>query len=389
MSNTITTAPKLEVNQEFKSIKALADYLSYPLPTGGTARQAALKKWKKYFLWEKTSKNSHSIKIVQIYNQDLSVFLSSTTKKPNEDYINERIRIGAKRKACKIYKENRAAIQEEKRKLKEEQLRIKEEKHQKQILKRQQKEAMKNKPRKQRTGKYSPYIKDIIYETITKNPDNILIAQKYKLFKELGMINENYVSFNREKTYAEKINYLHELNVSQSLFQHFKLIFEQKLNQILDSSFNILFKEGFCVYENSYYVTTTTGISRVATDFESGIINSIEEDTLKEFGLKNMAIVWLSKQYSKFYASTKKLLHSQTNLIEYNRIKKITLTDENYTPTLNDPKSTLNSLVVSSVLKAFQSKYNNSMKNSGQPPFLCENYMDIMLILVDAFCVCK
>lgn len=144
---------------------------------------------------------------------------------------------------------------------------------------------------------YTKYIQHILLQYLNFSTSNgTIYMTKTDIYKMLGLINESFGSSKSEKEFLEIFN-----NITMEEINVIKTHAYTKMNSILKSALNSLRAKRLISYFTVVTVQTLDGNTKVATDDEIQIIDSIEHDILNELGCNYIWEVYEKKIYKTFY----------------------------------------------------------------------------------------
>lgn len=150
---------------------------------------------------------------------------------------------------------------------------------------------------------YVQYIELLLLNQLAKEPNWRCALTKQKLFEILGLTNKRY----KEKPYKE----LMEFNSSIKTFDinHFYQRANQKLEQILFGALKNLKNRCLISYSEQIVIVDQNNETKIASDKEIKIINSIYKQVLNEMKYVSLTQVFLKFKGDDFYNRVNEILY--------------------------------------------------------------------------------
>jgi len=156
-------------------------------------------------------------------------------------------------------------------------------------------------------SKYTQFIQDILLSYLAKEDKHVIYLNKSELIKILGLVNNKYIEYRRDKN--KLLNIADEYNINE-----FYKRCDAKILSILESSLKSLKKRLLLDYSDAYkivYLTNKGYDTRIADIEEHRYILSVKKRVLEEFKLKSEYLIYLYNLKERYFKRINEIVEEE------------------------------------------------------------------------------
>lgn len=222
-------------------------------------------------------------------------------------------------------------------------------------------------------SKYTQFIQDILLYYLAKEDKHVIYLNKGQLIKILGLVNDKYLEYKKDKQYLLKI--ADEYNIAE-----FYKRCDAKILSILESSLKSLKKRLLIDYSDAYkiyYLNNKGGYDYKIADLEEHrYILSVKKRVLDELHLKSEYQIYLNHNLKeKYYGRINEIVEEEMCWEGIFQCYEIIYNQTQIAKELSDERFNLNHEVKKAIDKQAEKNYNKLN--------LPSNYLTLQKILSD------
>ena len=252
---------------------------------------------------------------------------------------------------------------------------------------------------------YSRHIKIILLSYLLRHDlNNPVYISSQKLYVALGMVNQNYIAMQNQKTILRnelrvKCNFSDIEDKSLNFYiKHFYDRCRSKFSSIIRSSFESLKKQNYIDYCRAYHLyKRTLDINNevidiydgsYSTDEETADIMEIEREVMDDFGYTYESEIWFGSTKAYFAEVTKRVQEIYPEIHSIYRAHKIICTKQNVIKALSKEQITqetkqLNDKILNYIDNQAASKYESTLLEEDYTKRYSQKYLDAQYYLSD------